>query len=326
MRSALRSLDGLQFDLHRPHVESYFLKANDAEGERAIWLKATVLCTNDGRKFAEAWAIAFRRGRRPIGAKARVPFENASFSRDDIGARVAGCELDRRHAKGALGAGPQRIEFDVSIANDAPPLYPLARRLYALPVSSNKPTSPLPDARVSGTVRAWGETWSLAEWRGLLGHNWGKAHTHSYAWAHCNAWDDHDDAVLEVSIGKPRIGPVPLPTWSMFNLRVRGVRYDLSSVWDVRRNRGDFDLRSATFEGKNELVSLRGELRAEPTDFAGLRYENPDGTICQCLNSKLASARVEVELRGRAPFVLHTRRAALEIGTRDPNHGIEMIA
>ncbi len=319
-------LDGLQLRGHKPHVESYFVKANDPTGERAIWLKTTALCTTDGERFAEAWAIAFRRDRRPSGARARVPFDDAAFSQDDITTRVAGCELTRHHAKGALGAGPQRVEFDLELANVAAPLYPLPTRLYSLPVSSSKPTSPLPDARLTGRIRAYGEEWRVDGWRGMLGHNWGKAHTHSYAWAQCNAWDEHDDVMLEMSIGKARIGPIPLPTWRMFNLRVRGVHYDLSHFSDVRRNHGDFDLASAWFQGSNELITVRGELRADVEQTAGLHYENPDGSICHCLNSKLATARLEIELRGRAPMVLNTRRAALEIGTTNPHHGVTRIA
>jgi len=322
----LRRLDGLQLRGHAPHVESYFVKANDPEGIRAIWLKCTAICTNDGARFAEAWAIAFRRDRGPIGARARVPFEDASFSTDDISARVAGCAIDRRRVQGALGAGPQRVEFDLSLTDLSAPLYPLAASIYALPVSSNKPTSPLPDARLTGTVRAYGQEWSVDGWRGMLGHNWGKSHTHSYGWAQCNAWDGDEDVMLEMGIGKPRIGPIRIPTVRIFNLRVRGVHYDLSHLRDVRRNKGDFDLRSAWFEGSNDLITVRGELEATAAQTAGLHYENPDGSICHCLNSKLATARVEIELRGRAPMVLHTNRAALEIGTTNPDHGIVRIA
>ena len=45
-----------------------------------------------------------------------------------------------------------------------------------------------------------------------------------------------------------------------------------------------------------------------------------------CLNSKIAHGSLRLELPGRAPLVAHTRAAALEIGTRDPNHGVAMRA
>jgi hypothetical protein len=62
--------------------------------------------------------------------------------------------------------------------------------------------------------------------------------------------------------------------------------------------------------------------------MVGLRYENPDGAMTYCLNSKLASARLEVELRRSEPgrsFAVTSRAAAFEIGTRNPDHGVEMV-
>ncbi len=53
----------------RGHVESYFFKLNDPAGNRALWLKATILARLDGSPpVAEAWAIAFERGVEAVGA------------------------------------------------------------------------------------------------------------------------------------------------------------------------------------------------------------------------------------------------------------------
>src|ERR1019366_9806928 len=139
--------------------------------------------------------------------------------------------------------------------------YYLPERIYPLRVSGNKPTTPLPDARVSGTVTVRGETWTLDRWHGSLGHNWGKAHTDSYAWAQCSAWDDHDDAFLEVALGLPRVAGVRFP-FRMIVLRLRGVRYDMSTLRHIKNNRGDFTLQRCRFEGKDDLATIRGEVWA----------------------------------------------------------------
>jgi hypothetical protein len=60
--------------------------------------------------------------------------------------------------------------------------------------------------------------------------------------------------------------------------------------------------------------------------MAGLHYANPDGAMTYCLNSKLARARIQFEARGRPPLFLSSRAAALEIGTRDAEHGVRMLA
>lgn len=322
------ALEGLQL---RPgsrgaHVESYFFRATDEHGARAIWIKATVLRKPGGLAFAETWAVAFSRGEKPVGYRTRVPLAEAWFDTSDVGARIAGSSLSRTRAVGEVGAGDRAIRYDLTIESDAAPLRPLPEYVYGWPVASNKPTTPLPLARAFGTVVVHGETWKVADWKGSLGHNWGKAHTHAYAWAQACAWDDpdHDGIFFEAGFGKARVRGVPIPDACLINVVVRGVRYDLSDLGRIFRNRAESTYRRFRFEGENDLACVRGELWADTRDFAGLPYENPDGSILYCLNSKLASARIEVALRGRAPMILRTRRAALEIGTRDPSHGIEM--
>jgi hypothetical protein len=45
-----------------------------------------------------------------------------------------------------------------------------------------------------------------------------------------------------------------------------------------------------------------------------------------CLNSKIARGHVRLEVAGRPTIEATTRAAALEIGTRDPDHGVKMLA
>jgi hypothetical protein len=45
-----------------------------------------------------------------------------------------------------------------------------------------------------------------------------------------------------------------------------------------------------------------------------------------CLNSKIADGHVRLEVAGRPSLEVRARAAALEIGTRDPNHGVKMLA
>src|SRR5262249_27407600 len=79
--------NAVRFDpkARRGHAESYFLKANDPSGDRALWLKATIFAaaTEPGRAVAEGWAIAFdRRGgtAKHVAVKHTVPFDDASFA------------------------------------------------------------------------------------------------------------------------------------------------------------------------------------------------------------------------------------------------------
>jgi hypothetical protein len=178
--------------------------------------------------------------------------------------------------------------------------------------------------RVSGEITVNGEKWEIESWPGLLGHNWGRGHAFLYGWGHCNVWEGGEDLVLEGFSARVKIGPVLTPMMTVLCVRHRGVRYDLNSVTELARNSGTVTVRRWHFRGQTSLCKIEGELWGETDDFVGLHYANPDGTMCYCLNTKIASARVELTMRGRAPMVLYSRQAALEIGTQDPAHGVRM--
>lgn len=321
--------EGVRYDARAgtAHVESWFLKANDPRGRRAVWLKWTIWAgaRAPASAVAEAWAVAFGTARGHVATKTTVPFEAARFSREGIDATIDGCTLTRESARGRVESGGRAIAYELRVEPIGPALvhYP-SRWMYERPFPKQKIVSPVPDARVSGTVQIEGERWELDAWPGMIGHNWGSQHTESYAWAHCNAWDDGDDVVLEGFSGRPRVGGVLLPTTTMVSVVHHGTVYRLTDLRSVTRNAGSISPRRWRFRARSRRIDVAGELWADTEDFVGLFYPNPDGTICHCLNSKLAHAEVTLRVEGRPPRTLRSQRAALEIGTRDPNHGVRM--
>ena len=196
--------------------------------------------------------------------------------------------------------------------------------LYRAPVPRTKLTSPAPAARFSGLLEITGSRpIELEGWPGMVGHNWGR-HTEQYVWGHCNAWDDGDDVVLEGGGGRTRVGGLLLPFRTVLAVRHHGTAYRMSDLASVARNESDVTTRRWRFRGRGPRVEVEGEMWAETDDLVGLFYPNPDGHTIHCLNSKIAHAEVTLRLAGRAPRKLTSARAALEIGTPDPSHGVRM--
>ncbi len=333
-----RAYVGVRFDpaAPKPHVESWFLKANDPERRRAIWLKSTIFAGHHdpAAAVAEAWAVAFdaeEGSRGHLAVKTQVPFARASFARDRLDVAVDETTLTDTHARGRVESGGRTIAWDLALHSSGPPLIHFPRPwMYEGPLPSSKLVSPMVDARVTGTIDVGGERWEVSAWPALLGHNWGRGHAHLYAWGHCNAWtgdtakDGASDFVFEGLSARIKVGPITTPTTTLLFIRHRGVRYDLNALTDIARNHGDISTRRWRFQGEGEHVRIEGEMWADTEDFVGLFYPNPDGQMTHCLNSKLARARIEVTLRGRAPIVLASDRAAFEVGTHDPQHGVRM--
>jgi len=310
------------------HVESYFLKLNDGEGKRALWLKATILVHEGGApRVAEAWAIAFDRDGRHVAAKQVVPLSQARFGAGGLDIAVAGLRITPGRVSGEVVSHDERIAFDLRFTMDAPPLVPFpSMRMYEARLPSSKLVSPHPNSRFEGTYTASGRTIEVHDWHGMQGHNWGTRHAELYAWSHCNEWDGHDDLVLEGVTARVKVGPVLAPPLTLVCLRHRGVRYDFNTPLALLRARGTIELRRWTFSAKSALATVTGELWADTRDFVGLSYENPDGAITYCLNSKIARGRIRLSVRGKPDVEALTRAAALEIGTKDPEHGVAMLA
>ncbi|HEY8039291.1 MAG TPA: hypothetical protein VIF15_05830 [Polyangiaceae bacterium] len=311
----------------RGHMESWWFKANDPASRRAFWLRWTVWA-GDGdpsRAVAEVWAIAFGGRGGHVATKASVPFERARFSREAVDVAIDGCTLTAGAARGRVESGGRSIAYHLAIdALEAPMRFYPARWMYEGPWPTQKVASLNPNARVSGTVKVDGEEWAVDGWRGMMGHTWGRGHSPVYAWGHCNAWDDGDDVVLDGFSARTRVGPVLAPMTTVVCLRHHGVRYDLNRIGSLARSSGTVTPRRWRFHAVGPRADVRGELWADTEDFVGLFYPNPDGTQLYCLNSKIAHAEVTVRLHGRAPRLLRSSRAALEIMTSDPNHGVRM--
>jgi len=322
------------------HVESWFLKANEPGGRRALWLKATVFARPESADpshapvppVAEAWAIAFDRERGHVATKTTVPFSAARFARGTLDVVVDGCELSLGRARGALATGGRTMRWDLEVGPErsAPIMHLPSPALYATPFPSAKAVTPLCDGRVTGDVtidRGDGsgeERWPVSEWPAMIGHNWGRSHARLYAWTHCNSWDDAEDLAFEAVSARVRMGPVLSPMATAAFVRYRGERWDLNAGELFGRNRGSISMRrwEATCEGQG--VRLHAELAAETDNLVGLHYLNPSGAMTYCLNTKLARARLELSLPGGRVVVATSRAAALEIGTRDRQHGVRM--
>lgn len=309
------------------HVESYFLKLNDPEGQRALWVKATILKKQGSAPaVAEAWAVAFDRGKPAVGVKQVMPLGEARFSPDGFDLQVGHVRFRDGRIEGEVESGRHRISYALDFTTQSAPLIPFPSvRMYQGKLPSSKLVSPYPDARFTGHYTVDDETVEVVGWKGMQGHNWGLRHAQLYGWVHCNQWVDDEDLMLEGVTARVKVGPVVAPPLTLVCVWHRGVRYELNDPATLLRAKGHVTHRSWSFESRSKLLKVEGEFFAETGDFGGLYYENPDGAMTYCLNSKIARGRVRLEFAGRPPLEVTTRSAALEVGTRDPSHGVQML-
>lgn len=333
--------NALRYDPKAPrdHVESYFFKANDPEGDRALWVRGTIFsrAAEPGGAVAEGWVIAFdRRGgtRKHVALKSTIPISRASFRRDALGiswdepGEGTRFSLREGQAKGQIERGNLRISWDVSYATEGPALELLPYEwMYSAPFPKSKLVTPAPDALFQGEVEIGGERWSLDGFHGMQGHNWGRGNADLYAWCHVSLWDQRGEPlVLEAVSARVRTGPVLLPLLTIAGVRSRGVDYRFHRPSDMARAKAQIDGLRYWFDVESDLGRLRGELSADPEDMVGLYYANPSGPMTHCYNSKLAQAEIRFEPAGRPAATWTSRAAALEIGTHERLAAVKMFA
>ena len=310
------------------HVESYFLKANSLDGARALWVKATIYASKarPEHAVAEAWAIFFERDGAHVAVKRSIPFAQAVFSKEHLSVEIGShLRIDEEGARGSIEYGGHTVALDLRMRGEQAPILLFPSTMVRGRFPKQKLVTPRPDLVFEGTVTVDGKPVDVRGWRGMQGHNWGRGHSDFYAWGHCNLWDrTDDDLVLEAASARVKVGPVMTPLVTLVCLRHRGVRYDFTGPVQMVRNRGEVTGRRWHFAAHDGAVRVEADVSAQSSDFVGLYYPNPDGQMTYCLNTKIGTARVRLEVPGRGAMDWITRAAAFEIGTRDPEHGVRM--
>lgn len=309
--------------------ESYFQRANHPTRPLAFWIRYTIFCPKGRPRDAigELWAIWFD-GERNVHtvAKSEFPAGRFVFGRDGLSARIGEAVLEPGGLRGAAESRGHRIQWDLGYAGASAPLFLLPPGLYAGGFPKAKTLVGLPMARYDGSLIVDGTTIDIDGWVGSQNHNWGVKHTDRYAWGQVAGFDNAPDSFLEVATGQLKIGPLWTPRMTPLVLRHDGEEYALRSLWQaVARARGQFGYFHWDFASRGRGIALQGRISAPKEAFVGLRYYNPPGGEKWCLNSKIASCRIELRRDGRPPETLETAsRAAFEILTDDLDHGVEI--
>jgi tocopherol cyclase-like protein len=308
------------------HVESLFLKANDLESERAFWLKYTILARPGRPVECSLWAIAFDGTARPVGAKQTYPVERATHRDAPFSVAAPDFSMDRSGVKGTIASGGHTLRFDLRHTELSGPHRPFPWPwMYEAGFPRFKILTPYPSERFSGSLEVDGRVWVVEGWPGMQGHNWGRAHSERYAWAHCSAFEKEPESWFEGFSAKIRLGPVATPFLTMAALHHEGRLWTPLSMGsflapvEVEHTRWRFRTPGRGFV-------LSGEVTASVDRMAGLVYENPTGGPSQCLNSKLSRCVVRLERPGLPTVELRSEHgAALEVLVRETTHPIPML-
>ena len=319
------------------HVESFFFVGQDPAGERALWIRATILAPKGAPQDAEAsaWVVGVERSGRVWGLK-----DSASWCEGHMpcGRRgpmqAAGLTVTPDRIQGTISGGGRLgrgAKLDVTLSERSEERLALLFHdaLYELPWPSFKLVTPAVRLSMAGSVEAAGRVWKLDGWTGMQGHNWGRRHADRYGWVFCNTWDGRPDEALVVeAFSLPGTGPAHRLVGGLAGAVVsyQGRTLEFNGPVQLVRNRAWSGALAWGMKAQGRAGRLTLRFWARPERTACLRYRNPDGTQVLCANSPLASADFVLELPDGKVLRRRSARAVLELAGPSPVPGVEILA
>jgi hypothetical protein len=295
--------------------EVYYLKWNDRPSHTAGWLRYTLRSPRQGAgpAVAELWGIFFD-GDDPRGSfavKQSLPIEALRIEPNRFRLEIGEALLEDGVCRGAI-EDPRRghrLAWDLRLVSSEGPLshFPL-ERMYRGGFPRTKLLSPHVDARFSGSLQADHRHLSLDGAPGQQSHLWGSQHALRWAWGHCNAFEEDPGAVWEGLDSQLALGPLESPHLGLFFLRLDGRWHRFDAPWRWLRQSSRFRLGRWSFQAQDEEISLVGLVEADPGRMIGVTYQDPDGSLLWCNNTKLGDMRLHLfDRRGRALRTLTAR-------------------
>ncbi len=299
------------------HYESWFIRANHPTRPLAFWIRYTIFAPihDPDRTEGELWAVWFdgERGSN-LALRSAHPLADCRFSRERLDVEVGRASLVDDGASGAVEQDGRRISWSLTVRGGGSPLLLMPRGSYARRFPKAKALVARPACRFDGSLDVDGDRVAIDGWLGSQNHNWGPAHTDRYAWGQVAGFDEREDAFLECSSARLRIGPIPTPWLTVAVLRLGGEELAFNTIARSPLARVRFDGAGWSFNAATRNARLRAAFTASPDRFVRLEYRNPPGGTKTCLNTKIASCQISLQRPGQPTVRLETRnRAAFEL-------------
>ncbi|MBK5229872.1 MAG: hypothetical protein JJE27_01750, partial [Thermoleophilia bacterium] len=241
------------------HYESYYLKAGDPDGSRAVWIRYTVHKRPGQPPAGSIWLTVFDRDAgRPRAIKQTAPAGELTTG-PNLYVGVGDCgAFSPARADGRISGAGREGSWGITLAGDEPPLEHLPTRLYGTPLPRTKLLTLRPAALFSGWVEIDGRRVELADWPGMVGHNWGAQHAEQWVWLHGTSFDDRGtDTWIDMAMGRIKVGRWTTPWIANGAISLDGRRHQLGGIGRTRATRVDARQGHCEFElpGKNLTVS-----------------------------------------------------------------------
>ena len=304
------------------HYESFYLRACHPSEPLGVWIRYTVHKRPGVEPTGSVWFTLFDGSAEgPRASKVTLPGPETG---DGDLIRVGESRLRDGRAVGEARTEQCPASWDLGFEGEEPIFHLPSDWMYRAKVPRTKSLSPHPAARFSGHVRVGERVIELADWPGMLGHNWGAEHAERWIWLHGIRFDGADEHTwLDATLGRVKLGPVTTPWIANGVLSLDGQRHRLGGPAKARATEVDESPERCELTLPGRGISVLGIVQAQRKDIVGWRYADPDGGEHNTANCSISQLTLRVERDGADPVELRTAAGgAYELGMRERDHGI----
>jgi hypothetical protein len=297
------------------HYERFYLKLCHPAQPLGAWIRYTVHKRRAAPPTGSLWFTLFE----PEGPRAAKLTVAAPEAQGEDWISVGDGRIGAGDAVGSIGG---EVAWALRFEGGEEPLFHLPKEwMYGGRLPRTKLLSPLPAASFDGLLTVDGRELPVEDWRGMIGHNWGREHAERWIWLH-GITEDGD--WLDAALGRVKLGPLTTPWIANGVLSLAGERHRLGGP----RHRSEVDetADSCAFQLAGKGLRVRGSVSAPRERFVGWVYADPDGSEHNTVNCSIADMRLVVErpADGRRWELTVAGGAAYELGMRERDHGIEI--
>jgi hypothetical protein len=305
--AGINDANQMRWHFQRRHYEVWYATLSHRKSQTGFWIRYTLEAPAEGHgePYAQLWFARFS-GERPettFGINRKFPIDELRQEPAPFRVRIGDNELTSSSMKGHLAGDGHECRWDVRWNPSSEPHHHLPAPIYKASFAETVVLSPSLDARAHGTIVVDGEEYVLDGDPIGQTHLWGRKHAYSWAWSHCNAFDDAPGAALETLSIRLRRGAVVLPKLTLLSLYLDGEPNALHfrEFWQLPLARSEYGTGRYHLTAANAEWKIEAELTCRAEDMIMAEYVDPDGEPAYCHNTEHANATVK--LWRRSPFV-----------------------
>lgn len=308
------------------HYESFYLKACDPAGSRAIWIRHTIHKRPGEKPTGAIWMTFFDALRGPPRA-AKYQHGAAEISTpEDSYVRIGESEIGPGWARGRVSARGVSASWGLRFNDHHEPLRYLPEWAYRSRLPRTKLIAPHPGALFDGTIEINDQRIEVKAWPGMVGHNWGSQHAERWVWIHGTSPKGAASTdYLDIAAGRVRLGGLTTPWIANGQLVLAGEEYRLGGFGRVWGTKLDATSTHCHFTIPGNGITVEGHVGAPAEQFVAWLYSDPSSGEHHALNCSIADLEFRVTRRSRDSRQLSIDSGAVyEYGSRDTDHGITL--